>query len=142
MKFKLRSESSEGKPGEIPLSCLDLAALGVTVEPFVGALNATLPIFFPTDSDFLGNLGLKVGDIKGFLTGDTSSVQVQVPDLSNILSNLHFNLLDNLPLLIDGLDFVFGQLQSFIDQQMGSLNLPLIGDDLHDAAQFINNLRT
>src|SRR5207245_8953505 len=133
IKITLDDNDTNATPHDGRLSFADLDKLTVNTDPFSGALNATLPIFFPTDSDFLGNLGLQIGDINGFLTGDTSSVHVQVPDLSNILSNLNFNLLDNLPLLIDGLDFVFGQLQTFIGKDLGSLNPPLIGHDLHDA---------
>jgi len=67
--------------------------LGVNATtPVKGKLNATLPIFFPTDADFLGKLGLQIDDIAAFLTsGDTSLVHIQVPDLSNIVSNFHFN---------------------------------------------------
>ncbi|HEV8604724.1 MAG TPA: calcium-binding protein [Tepidisphaeraceae bacterium] len=138
----LDDNDTSADPNDNRLSFADLDEIDVTTDDFDGALNATLPIFFPTDSDFLGNLGIQIGDLKAFITGDTSSVHVDVPDLSNILDNLNFNLLDNLPLLIDGVDFVFGQLQSILDKNLGSLNLPLIGDGLHDAAQFINNLRT
>jgi Ca2+-binding RTX toxin-like protein len=117
--------------------------LGITAGPIAGKLSATLPIYFPTDSDFLGNLSLKIDDLNHFLTtGDLSDVQTEVPDLSNLLTNLNFNLLDNLPVLIQGVDFVFGQLQTFLDKDLGTMNIPLIGNGLKDASQFINNLRS
>lgn len=121
----------------------NLNSVGIHAGAVTGKLNATLPIFFPTDSDFLGNLGLQVDNLGGFLTtGDTSLVHVQVPDLSNIVNNLNFNLLDNLPLLIDGVDSILAKLQTLLDKTIGSANLPLVGGGIHDAAQFIAKIRS
>jgi Ca2+-binding RTX toxin-like protein len=143
ISFKISLDDTDaGNPNDGRLSFGDITSITATTNNIVGAMNATLPIFFPSDSDFLGNLGMSIADIETFLGGDFSTgVDIQVPDLSNILTNLDFNLLDNLPLLIDGVDFILGQLQTLLDKHLGSLNLPVIGDGLHDAAQFINKIR-
>src|SRR5207253_4168535 len=144
MQFGIHLDDNDTNknPNDNRLSFSDLDKLTVTTDNFAGALNATLPIFFPTDSDFLGNLGIQIGDIKGFLTGDTSSFHVDLPDLSNILTNLNFNLLDNLPLLIDGVDSILAKLQTLLDSTLGKANLPVVGKGIHDAAQFIAKIRS
>jgi len=49
MSFKVNLDDQDSNPSDGRLSFSDLSDISVSTDPFVGALNATLPIFFPSD---------------------------------------------------------------------------------------------
>ncbi|NDV61616.1 LEPR-XLL domain-containing protein [Puniceicoccales bacterium CK1056] len=139
-------------------SASDLAGLflGDDVDDFspslTGSIAATLPVYVPTDSDFLG-------DIKLDLTG-TNAISIAqlspdyglvipnfsdpgiltIPDFSGIdLSSI--NPFNSIPLMLDSLDFFLLGLQDIVDGEVFGFELPLIGDQLSSAAGFIDDLR-
>src|SRR5207302_1790179 len=78
-----------------------------------------------------------------FFRGVENSVVITLPDFSKFLQN--FDFFDHLDLIVDGIDYVLGQVQSGLDSGAFSMNLPLVGDGLSKAADqgvhFIENVR-
>ena len=73
----------------------------------------------------------------------TDKLKMASPDFSSLLSNLDFcTILSSAtgPLL-DGLDTLLGKLQDGINSIVSATKLPLIGDGLAGAANFIDNFR-
>jgi Ca2+-binding RTX toxin-like protein/Leucine-rich repeat (LRR) protein len=101
-----------------------------------GQVHATLPVFFPTSSQPLGNLTFsitKLSDIPG-------TIAITAPNISAQFGLV--DLLNNLGAIPDGLDMVLGDLQDAMDSQVFGSNLPLIGNHLKDGARFIEKIRT
>ncbi|HEY7116284.1 MAG TPA: hypothetical protein VH475_06850, partial [Tepidisphaeraceae bacterium] len=100
-----------------------------------GQAHATLPLFFPTSSQSIGNLSLAITDLSN-ISGTTT---ITTPDL-----HAQFNvadLLNNVGGMVDGLDFLLKTLQDGMDGQVFGRKLPLIGDHLKDGARFIEDIR-
>ena len=104
-------------------------------------INATLPLYFPTDSDYLGDIRFSpTVDLTG---GDFNfgNLIPYVPDLSNIdFSNL--SLFDNVGLTIDALDLFLEQVQNFMYGEVFGIDLPFIGDSLAAGGDFLENIRS
>jgi len=119
-------------PGEVVAA---LATLAVT-----GKVDATLPLFSPTASTPLGGappanqLHLTIGDL-----GDiANTTAVTTPDLQAPVAAVVVN--DNLGSTIEGFDRLLAMLQDALDSDLAH-GLPLVGDNLADAAQFIEGMR-
>ncbi|HCU70037.1 MAG TPA: hypothetical protein DGF30_12660 [Desulfomicrobium sp.] len=105
-------------------------------------VNATLPLFFPTDSDYLGDIRFNP-TISLSADGDFvfGNLIPYVPDLSSIdFSNL--SLFDNVGLAIDALDLFMEQVQNFLYGEVFGIELPFIGDSLAAGGDFIENIRS
>ncbi|HET9942787.1 MAG TPA: hypothetical protein VFR05_05570, partial [Terriglobia bacterium] len=116
-------------------------------------INVTLPIFFPTESNGLGDITL-TGDLtnveSGFVVkttaGQTVDADAIVLDVSEILDGLldafeNMGLLDQILFVIDGVDMVLGGVQDALDGEILGFELPLVGDSLADGAHFIQDFR-
>ena len=138
-EFVLTLKNSDGD-GRHLLSQLDLDALDVSVN---AGICAKLPVYFPTESTLLGNIEFTINSLPDFFNGEANSVVLKLPDFSQFLQN--FDFLDNLDLIIDGLDYVLAQVQAGLDSGVFNIDLPLIGDQLSKAADqgvhFIGNIR-
>ena len=141
MKVAIALTPPIGGETQIRLSELDQIQAEVTVT---GGVDATLPIFFPTASQFLGNLEFSIADLSQFIADPTNpnSVEVKIPDLSSLLDNLDFGLLSNLPLAIDGIDLFLAGVQGLLSGEVLGVELPLIGDKFAEEANFIQDIRT
>ncbi|NEQ36297.1 MAG: hypothetical protein F6K40_08385 [Okeania sp. SIO3I5] len=109
-----------------------------------GGLTSNLPIFFPTESNHVGDIEFSVSDLPGFLKNPTKgeNFDYNFPDLSGITDNLQkFSLLDKINLAVEGVDLFLAGLQNILDGEIFGLELPLIGDNLSDASEFIGDLR-
>ena len=120
---------------------------GLTAQ-LSGEASATLPVYFPTDSRFIGDLALDLTGVNG-LSLDANGLQIPdfsvpgvltLPDFSSIdLSD--FSVLDSIPLMLDALDFFLQGLQDILDGEIAGFELPLIGDQLAGGVDFIEDLR-
>ncbi|MCC6124661.1 MAG: right-handed parallel beta-helix repeat-containing protein [Pirellulales bacterium] len=126
---RLEDDNADGK---IYLSQLSLNHARLSLD---GQVHATLPVYFPTANQFIGNIELTVGDL-GDISNTTSLV---APDFN--LEAATFDLLNNLGSLLTGVDFVLGGVQDFLQGDIFGVRLPMIGDGLKDAAQFVADLR-
>jgi len=97
-------------------------------------LDSNLPVYMPTDSIHAGDLTLTVDD----------SFAVQTSGLDEIIAGFDLSdlsLLDQVVLLVDGVDLFLEGLQDVMDGEIGGLSLPFIGDGLEDGARFIEDFR-
>ncbi|MBC2714899.1 MAG: calcium-binding protein [Desulfobacteraceae bacterium] len=104
-------------------------------------INATLPLYFPTDSDYLGDI--RFNPTVSLTGGDFAfdNLIPYVPDLSSIdFSNL--SLFDNIGLTIDALDLFLEQTQNFLYGEVFGIDLPFIGDKLAAGGDFIEGVRS
>ncbi|MCA9092287.1 MAG: peptidoglycan-binding protein, partial [Planctomycetaceae bacterium] len=103
-----------------------------------GGLAAQFPLYLPGQGSPL-NLGINVGD----LTNISSTTTVTAPSFDSLVNAAvsSLNLTTNMSALSDGLNGLFDKLQKAVDAVVFASKLPLIGDQLKDAAQFIDNLR-
>ena len=117
----------------------------------IGNIEANLPMYFPTASiplggttkDFNGDgYGDNILHIDGQFRGDGDY------DLNFITPNLNladafnvFEILNDPAKVLQGLEGMFDGLKSSIGDKFDNLNLPLVGDALKDAPDFIDDLR-
>ncbi|MDB5319040.1 MAG: cya 2, partial [Phycisphaerales bacterium] len=102
----------------------------------VGQAHATLPLFFPTSSQSIGNLSLAITDLSN-ISGTTT---VTTPNLDAQFNAV--DLLSNVGAMVDGLDLLLGKLQDGMDSQVFGRKLPLLGSHLKEGARFIEDIRT
>ncbi|HUG11386.1 MAG TPA: calcium-binding protein, partial [Opitutaceae bacterium] len=117
---------------------------------FLGEIKATLPVFFPDDSTYLGDIVLDISQANGNALVLSSPIFTP-PNLSdpNTLSLPDFSFIDlaqlnpfnSLPQLLDTLDFFLAGLQDILDGEVFGFDLPLIGDKLSSGADFIEDIR-
>jgi Ca2+-binding RTX toxin-like protein len=115
---------------------------------FSGAIKANLPVFFPSDSVYLGDIVLDISGANALMLNSSSFT---LPDLGNPLvlqlpdfSFIDLSLIDpfgSIPLLLDALDFFLQGLQDILDGEVFGLQLPLVGDSLAAGADFIDKMR-
>ena len=99
-----------------------------------GFIESTLPVYLLTDSMHAGDLVIKAQDFS----------DVSITGWDDIMSGFDFsklNLLDQVILLVDGVDIFLEGLQDIMDGEIGGISLPFIGDGLEEGARFIEELR-
>lgn len=107
----------------------------------------SLPIGSTSDGPDAGNepdnwLVFQSGPLQQLLGGDGSAVVLRAPDLSSLFDNINLcDLITNSPILLDGLDALLGTVQDALGSTFGR-NLPLVGDQLGKAADFIGEFRS
>lgn len=121
---------------------------------YAAPVSVTLPVYFPTDSNFIGNMTLtgNLTDIANGLfvkdeTGETPPPDTLVLDVSAIADGLaggltDLSLLDQILFIVDGVDVVLGGVQDAMDGEILGIPMPLIGDKLKGAADVIGDFRT
>ena len=127
-----------------------LADLGGSVDLSMDVkVDGNLPVYFPTESLYRGDI-----DVGGTLTasladgidvvgtvGPAHDQFIYVPDSILNVDLSQFSALDNLMLIIDGIDGFLGLLQDTFDGKLAGFTLPLIGDQLSEAADVIGTFR-
>ena len=130
-----------------------LGSFGDSVDlSLTGEVTGLLPVYFPTESLFRGNLEIgaalsaNLDDgliINGTLTGADVVADgfLRIPAEIFNIDFSQFSALDNLLLIIDGVDGFLGLLEDAFDGELAGFTLPLIGDQLADAADVIGDFR-
>jgi hypothetical protein len=110
-----------------------------------GSAIAELPLYFPTEAtpvnDQDNTLDIGVSDLLAFLNGESGSVEISTPDLTAFPTPTLIGMLSNPEFLIDGLDSVLLSIQDALDGEIYGIDMPLIGDGLAPAGQFIADFR-
>ncbi len=106
-----------------------------------GSASATLPLYFPTVTNPVGgagnnNLQLSIGNLAN-IAGTTT---ISAPNLAAEIGSI--DLFSNMNSFVDGIDLILATIQDALDGQVFGVNLPFVGDNLKDGAQFIETLRT
>jgi len=110
------------------------------------AVSATLPIFVQVlnTREALGNFTLRIDSLADFAAGRPNAVVITSPDFRGKAEN--FDFVDNLELIIDGVDYLLAQIQNGLESDVFNVTLPVIGDGLANASRegirFIDFLRT
>jgi autotransporter-associated beta strand protein len=99
-----------------------------------GQVHVVLPVYYPTESDFWDTVRLTVTDL-----GDPASITFSAPDFESAFHN--FDLLNNLDALPDEIDGVLGEIQKSLAAQLAGKSLPVIGDKLSDAFDFVQEIQ-
>lgn len=119
----------------------------LSAPELTGTAVATLPVYFPSDSEFIGDISLDISGVNA-LTLDVS-YGLEVPNLGDVLelpdfSNIDLSLINpfgSVPLMLDTLDFFLQGLQDLMDGEVFGLEIPFLGDQLQGGADFIEDLR-
>jgi Ca2+-binding RTX toxin-like protein len=131
-------------PDDIPNGDkIELTGIDIQAELAAG-IGAILPCYFPTASNFIGNLDFDVSldlDIGDPEIVDVTANLKSTPDFTNLPDLDDFNLIESLLLVVEGLDLVLAILENVLSGEFGKIDVPLIGDSLSDAADFIENVR-
>ncbi|MCT7970157.1 proprotein convertase P-domain-containing protein [Laspinema sp. D1] len=140
---KIAIALTDPTPGDNRILFTEFADLKAAIA-MTGAADATLPIFFPSESNFIGDLGFSVTDLSSFLSkpANPENYTVKIPNWSAMLDNLDFSLLSNLHLAIEGIDAFLAGLQTLLEADVFDADLPLIGDSLGEGATFIEDIRS
>jgi hypothetical protein len=126
-----------------------LATLGDSVSAG-GAITVAgaLPVYFPTASLYRGDIaigGIATVSLEGFdvtgTVGPQGDAFIHVPDSILDFDFGSLSAVDNLLLIVDGVDGFLAILQDFLDGEVGGLQLPIIGDQLAQGATFIQDFR-
>ncbi len=105
-----------------------------------GSAEATLPVFFPSQSNFRGDIGLTASfGLSG--GGLTKNIDLRVDDGIFELDFSSFNLFDNIALMVEAGDLFLMGLQDILDGEVFGFKLPLVGDKLSAGADFIEDFR-
>ena len=118
----------------------------------VGSVDANLPMYFPTDSIPFGGTdkdrnGDGYGDhvlhVDGTFRGNNDfDLNIAVPKFDLSAAFGLFKLLNDPQNIVDGFNGFFDGLADGIDKYLEPLNLPMIGDALSDAPEFLRDLKT
>ena len=115
--------------------------LGALEVALTGDADATLPVFFPSDSEFLGDIEFAATlALAGTEDLEVTVDMLTLPDFSAI----DLTALDpfgSIPLMLDALDFFLQGLQDALDGEVFNMQLPLIGNQLQGGADFIESMR-
>jgi len=103
----------------------------------VGQLHATFPLFFPTATSYLGNIDLDIGNLADI--DNPATTNISTPPFEAAFGE--FDLLNNLGVVVDGVDYVLSQVESALTSKFVQVNLPMIGDELADLSGFIGDIR-
>ncbi len=101
-----------------------------------GKLDIQLPTFFPTRNNPQGNIEVTIESLTDL---GTVAPDVTVPDFSGATSNL--DLSDTLDNLVDGFDRAIQVLENALSDQLVSVDIPLVGDQLDNVGDFLRDLR-
>ncbi|MBL8533161.1 MAG: hypothetical protein JNL33_04830, partial [Betaproteobacteria bacterium] len=127
-----------------------LSDLGGSVDVGMSIdVDGTLPVYFPTESLYRGDIvigghlsaSIDDGLVIGGTAGPSADQFIYVAPEILTFDFSQFSAMDNLLLIIDGVDGFLALLQDFLDGEVAGLKMPLIGDKLSSAATFIEDFR-
>jgi Ca2+-binding RTX toxin-like protein len=125
----------------------DLAALANSVDIALSdaIANATLPLKLPAPFTTT-NLALSITDLQSLLDGtiDGTQISLDLPNFQDLLTLPDFGLIGLLRdpgTLVDGLDTLLATVQNLLNGEIFGTTLPLVGDSLAPAGQFIEGFR-
>ncbi|MEM7559266.1 MAG: hypothetical protein AAF394_09090, partial [Planctomycetota bacterium] len=115
---------------------------------FDAGASIVLPLYFPTESDPVGGsevddanaIIVGVGNIAGMFNEEDPAITLQAPDLNSLIED--FDPVDEgLRVLADGLDALLARVEELLREQVLNQDLPMVGDKLEEAADFLQDVR-
>ena len=129
--------------GVIPLTALTGADFEAVFEAVAGV---NLPLQFGSGGDGSQSLQIHWPDLNSFSFAQVDSIdppsgnQVVLPDLESAIDD--FQLGDGIAALAAGIEGLFGLIDDYLGEQVLGIPVPLIGDRLSDAVDFLDELKT
>ncbi len=124
---------------------LDADAINAFTAALTGSADVTLPVFYPTQSDYVGDIDydatFEISGTGGLETTPTLLVTSNPTGGFESLDYSDFSIFDNLSLMIDAGDLFLSSLQDILDGKVFNFSLPIIGDKLGAGADFIEDFR-
>ena len=116
------------------------AAFGQASLAINAGAAAILPIAFPLETNDLSpDLSVSIPSVQALVDGQPDAITFTSPDLSDPIDG--FDLLENLHLVVDGIDWMLGRVEDGLNSRVLNVSLPFIGDRLQNSAAFIGDLR-
>ena len=109
-----------------------------------GEVHAALPVYYPTESTPLDPavpaIEMHISSLSDFFADPGPlTAQFVTPDFSILFNTA--DLFSKLDGIIEAIDLILGTLQDALDSELFGKDLPLIGDNLEGAANFVSDLR-
>ncbi|MCL5281932.1 MAG: hypothetical protein M1376_18715 [Planctomycetes bacterium] len=124
---------------------LNADAISAFTAALTGSADVTLPVFYPTQSDYVGDIDYDATFAISPTGGlDTDPILVVTSNPTGGFESLDyadFSIFDNLSLMIDAGDLLLSNLQDILDGRVFNFSLPIVGDKLGAGADFIEDLR-
>ncbi|MGF1579111.1 MAG: hypothetical protein ACFCD0_07075 [Gemmataceae bacterium] len=114
---------------------LSAATNHITTEA-TGKLEVSLPTFFPSRNNPMGSIEVTIDSMQDL---GTVPPNIVAPDFSSAISD--FDLKSTLDNVVDGFDRAMQLLEDAVNGELVGLDIPLVGDQLDDASEFLRELR-
>ncbi|MEC9373663.1 MAG: calcium-binding protein, partial [Planctomycetota bacterium] len=105
---------------------------------FNGRLDANVPLEAPQGNS-IGSIALKIGDLAD-IPGTIALTPSVGLDLEDIIGNINFEI-GGIAGFVEGLDQLLMFLRDAFSGELGGFDIPVIGDGLGEASQFIEDFR-
>ncbi|MBI2924677.1 MAG: carboxypeptidase regulatory-like domain-containing protein, partial [Verrucomicrobia bacterium] len=122
-----------------PSAALDGSRLEVSVNSVRTTANQVIALALPAGWSVARSSTDAANTGNGAVYADLTII---TPDLAGLFDDFNpCDLIRNAPLLLDGLDALLGTIQDALSSEVLNRDLPLVGDKLNDAANFIGDFR-
>ncbi len=133
-RIDLTDEDAQTSDGKIMLGDIGFENASASLT---GQVNIVLPMFFPFQSDYIGDFEFRIADLSDPLNTTT----VVVPDLEEEEQEQENGLVDNVTAILNGLDGWFEIAIDAFNGKVGGFDLPFVGKDLNKVADFLEEVQ-
>ena len=134
-------DDDAGSDTRVALADPTAAFSGFELAMNTGTFDLTFPVFFPTQSDFIGDIVFEA--TLGF--NSPFEFNITTFDLPSAFSDLdfftNFDLLSSIDLVVEALDLLLDTLQDVMSGELFGIELPILGDALKDGVDFVDDIR-
>lgn len=151
VSLQLKDRNGSGRHYFFRDTLFDLSNFDLKLQ---AGFSVVLPVYGPggialgATSDGNGDgfadnsLALLVPNLSQLLQGNATGVRFAAPDIASLFRALDVcEMIRKTPVLLDGLDELLGSIENGLRTRVLNQNLPLVGDKLASAAQFISDFR-
>jgi Ca2+-binding RTX toxin-like protein len=134
--------------GRYPLDEIDSLSPAEIETNFAAGASLVLPLYFPTESDPVGGsevdranaIVVGIGNIAGLFNDEDPQVTLQAPDLNTLIEDFD-PASEGLRVLAEGLEALLIKIEDLLREQVLSQELPMVGNKLESAADFLREVR-
>ena len=115
---------------------------------FEAGASIVLPLYFPTEAEPVGGSTLdnanalvaSIGNIRGLFNSEDPQITLSAPDINSLIDD--FDPVDEgVRALAEGLDALLQKIEALLREQVLNRNLPMAGERLEAAADFLKDVR-
>ncbi len=142
IELGLDLSSDDAVDTRVSLSDIGLALAAFDLELGPANFDLTFPVFFPTQSDYLGDIRMHASLDPSDFSFDTAAPDYEftMPEIDPSVF-LNFDLLSSANLLIEAIDLLLDTLQGVMSGEVLGVKLPIIGDSLQGSVDFVEDMR-